>query len=288
MMRPRMWAAMALVVATNAVVLAGVAYNRSGEPEATVTLTERELPLAYAVEENSGLELRLDWRLYRRGSSFPGEPGPGWFHREKLEAVGYDCSRPLTDPSARLEYEKALPRKAFAVLEYEGAAWRAMIAEAEHDRARIAEQIGRQEATRKDLEAAEQDLDRLRRTSTRLAAVDVGLAPAALRSQYPDRGKYLIVQAEVRLTVVDARVEKNGVRHPASLRGVISSILVDHIVVPRDLHSALDFVRNDRRSFSGPHEPRYRVTVNYGRRYEPWIHAIQPIKQARAGPERTQ
>jgi len=37
MMRLRMWAALALVVATNAVVLAGVAYNRSGEPEATVT-----------------------------------------------------------------------------------------------------------------------------------------------------------------------------------------------------------------------------------------------------------
>ncbi len=286
MMRLRMWAALALVVATNAVVLAGVAYNRSGEPEATVTLTERELSLAYAVEENSGLELHLNWRLYRRERSFPGEPGPGWFHREKLEAVGYDCSRPLTDPSARLAYEKALPRQAFAVLEYEGEAWRAAIAEAEQDRDRIAAQMGRQEATRKDLKEVEKDLDRLRRTSTRLAAVDVALDPDALRSQYPDRGKYLIVQAEVRLTVVDAPVEENGVQHPASLRGVISSILVDRIVVPRDLHSALVLLRKDRRSFSGPHEPRYRVTVNYGRRYEPWIHAIQPIKAARAGPKR--
>ena len=39
-------AAIALIVLTNVVVLAGVAYNRSGEPDATVTLTERELNLA--------------------------------------------------------------------------------------------------------------------------------------------------------------------------------------------------------------------------------------------------
>ncbi|MGH7164244.1 MAG: DUF4824 family protein [Nitrospiraceae bacterium] len=278
MMQLRMWVAMALMVATNAVVLGGVVYNRSGEPEATVTLTEREIPLAYAIEENSGLELHLDWRLYRRGSSFPWDPRPGWFHREKLEAVGYDCSRPLTDPSARLAYEKALPRQAFAVLEYEGEAWRAAITEAEHDRARVAAQIGRQEATLKDLKEVEKDLDHLRRTSTRLAAVDVGLDPVALRSHYPDRGKYLIVQAEVRLTVVEAHEEKHGVRHPASLRGVISAILVDHIAVPRELHSALGFVRQGQRSFSGHHEPRYRATVNYGRRYEPWVETIQPIK----------
>lgn len=273
-----MWAAISLVAATNAVVLAGVAHNRSGEPEALVTMMERELPLAYTVEENSGVELRLVWRQHRKWSSYLGDPGSAWFDQKKLEALGYDCSRPISDPSARLEYEKALPRKAFAVLEYEGEAWRAWIAEAEKDRARIAAQIERQEATQKDLQQADQELDRLRRTDSRLIAVDVGLNPAALHGQYPDRAKYIIAPAEVRLTMVEERTEKSGARKPAHLRGVISSILVNYITVPTELRNALGFVRLDRSPSSGPHEPRYRVTVKYGRRYEPWIEAIHPIK----------
>ncbi len=273
-----MWTAIALIVATNAVVLAGVAYNRAGEPEALVIMTERELTVAYTVEENSGVELRLDWRQHRKWSSYPGDPGSAWFNQKKLEALGYDCSRPMSDPSARLEYEKALPRKAFAVLEYEGEAWRTWIAEAEKDRARIAAQIGRQEATQKDLKQADQELDRLRRTDSRLIAVDVGLDPAALRRQYPDRGRYIIAPAEVRLTIVEERTEKHGARDPAHLRGVISSILVNYINVPTELGNALDFIRQDRLLSSGPHEPRYQVTVKYGRRHEPWIEAIHPIK----------
>ena len=42
----RLGASVGLLVLTNAVVLAGVAYNRSGEPEVEITLTERELPVA--------------------------------------------------------------------------------------------------------------------------------------------------------------------------------------------------------------------------------------------------
>ena len=52
-----------LVAAVNGAVLSGVAYNRSGPPEARIVLSERELPLAYRRhEENSGLALRLAWR----------------------------------------------------------------------------------------------------------------------------------------------------------------------------------------------------------------------------------
>jgi len=278
MRRLRMWAAIALVAATNAVVLAGVAYNRSGEPEALVTLTERELPLAYTIEENSGVGVRVDWRQYRKWNPYSEDAGPAWFDQKKLETVGYESSRPVDDPSARLDYEKALPRKAFVVLEYEGEAWRTWIAEADRDRARIATQIGRQEATLKDLEEAEQDLDHLRRMNSRLIAVDVGLDPAALRAQYPDRAKYIIAPAEVRLILVREQTDKRGVKRPAYLGGVISSILVDRIAVPTELRSALDPFRQDSTLSPGPHEPRYRVTVKYGRRHEPWIEAIQPIQ----------
>ena len=55
-------ACLALVVLTNLAILAGVAYNRSGQ-SAVLELTERELALAepWSRGESSGLQLRLDW-----------------------------------------------------------------------------------------------------------------------------------------------------------------------------------------------------------------------------------
>ena len=55
--------ALLLLLVVNGIVLGGVYYNRSGIPEATLTMTERELPLAYNYrhKENSGVTLRLNW-----------------------------------------------------------------------------------------------------------------------------------------------------------------------------------------------------------------------------------
>ncbi len=84
-------AGLALILATNAVVLAMVAYNRSGHPEAQLGLTERELLPPYgsrASPEASGLDLELQWRVLPRDSNPAdwGGPGglPGWLDREKL------------------------------------------------------------------------------------------------------------------------------------------------------------------------------------------------------------
>ena len=62
----------ALIVLTNAIALVGVAYNRSGEPDSTLTLTRRELQMSYRWwrdRENSGIALRLLWRMHNRGES---------------------------------------------------------------------------------------------------------------------------------------------------------------------------------------------------------------------------
>jgi len=55
-----------LIALTNAVALVGVTYNRSGEPEAKLSLTQRELRTPYrwyGNRENSGLALSLIWRV---------------------------------------------------------------------------------------------------------------------------------------------------------------------------------------------------------------------------------
>ena len=71
-------AAVALVVAANIVVLAGVAYNRSRVVE-RIELTEFELGQNYAGADNSGISLRFEWTQ----GSWPYQSS--WLSEEKLK-----------------------------------------------------------------------------------------------------------------------------------------------------------------------------------------------------------
>ena len=71
-MRKLLLSAVVLLLLTNVVVLAGVAYNRAGEPVVSLELTERELTLVRSyrrTDENSGTALSLQWQV-----SGDGEP----------------------------------------------------------------------------------------------------------------------------------------------------------------------------------------------------------------------
>lgn len=65
MRRPGYLLAAALVVVVNGIVLAGVAYNRTGVPTARMVLTARELPVASSYfphnSEDTGLSLHIRW-----------------------------------------------------------------------------------------------------------------------------------------------------------------------------------------------------------------------------------
>ena len=59
-------AGVTIIACVNAIALGGAAYNRSGVPESSLRLSERELDLPYESrgrKEDSGLTLRLDWRV---------------------------------------------------------------------------------------------------------------------------------------------------------------------------------------------------------------------------------
>ena len=63
-------ACVSLLLLSNVVVLAGVAYNRSGEPLASIELTERELPLRVtynSTDDDSGTALSLKWHAHMAG-----------------------------------------------------------------------------------------------------------------------------------------------------------------------------------------------------------------------------
>ena len=279
MKRYGLYGGLLLLAVVNLLVLAGVWYNRSGEPEATVELTERELSLNRIEEENSGVSLRLDWRQYE-------DRELEWFDKKKLAEVGFDCSTPVDASDAEMRYGKALPRKTFVVLEYEGKAWEAWQAWELKRFEAMEAKISDGEVARKELTEAKKRFAWELVAASRLFPVDVGNDPKRLREMYPDRRRCIITPARVRLHFHSPVREKGKLMEPARLRGGIEEVLTETVQVPRDKQGLLRPLR-PRSGYWRPNvyveeknvkpmPPRYRAVLNYGRRYEPWVVAVRP------------
>lgn len=89
-------AGIALILLTNAVALLGVAWNRSGDPDKVLTLTQRELQLPYWTmnHENSGISLHIHWRVYSgektAGYAYYGGGTADWLDQAKMASLGFD------------------------------------------------------------------------------------------------------------------------------------------------------------------------------------------------------
>jgi hypothetical protein len=246
-------AGLALIVGTNAVVLAGIAYNRSGEPMALLRLSERELraPGSWGFEsENSGLALGLVWRV---ASGEENDHGFGWYgsrvtwlDRRKLVELGFDVSVPAQHPDADRHYERQLPREALIVMELDGPAYQVALKRAE-------ERAARPKATRDDQTRLASERDQY----SRLFLVDAGHHYDALRARYPDKSRYAIVRGKV-------SVRHWTTRNAADLHGGVSELSVSALNVPVELREVL-----------GRSSGAYTATVAFGQRLEPWFTAAQ-------------
>jgi len=97
MSRKGLWIASLVVIVANAFALAGARLNRTGEPEAVLDLTERELRLPAREADNTAMVLRLEWTDLEPEWKGPGtEQAPAWFDAAKLASIGYDTSLPVT------------------------------------------------------------------------------------------------------------------------------------------------------------------------------------------------
>ena len=219
-------AGIALIVATNAVVLAGVAYNRSGTPESVLRLTERELSFPYSwgfEEENSGIALRLNWRVRN-----------DWLDRPKLASLGFDVSEPA------LIRGRQLPRDAYLVIELDGPAYQAQLAEAEA--------LARRKPEEWPLRALRNEKER----NSRLFVVDADLDPEALRKKYPERSQYAVVTGSV-------AVPHRSIHDAGPVLGSVADVNIVGVHVPVQFHGV---IRKDA---------AYLATVAFGRRLEPWL-----------------
>lgn len=270
-------AGLLLIAATNAVALVGVAWNRTGDPEAMLVLSERELNLPYnwgLDRDNSGVSLSLQWRVVSEVQAYgyySAYTSLEWLDKERLSALGFDTARFQDTPEGRRHMTRLDAREVLLVLELDGPAWRTMLertrewARRELEHAAVDARAGKGDGTRAD--QARRALEREEHNASRLFAIDAGLDAGALRARYPDRARYAIVRGRIKPTL-DTRA--GGAR----VTGYIEGLQVSWVNVPRHFHPALA-MRDE--SFRPGTAPRYAVTVAFGRRFEPWVLAVNTL-----------
>ncbi|MBU0751448.1 MAG: DUF4824 family protein [Gammaproteobacteria bacterium] len=274
----------ALILLTNAVALGGVWWNRTGEPESLLVLTERELPLpyrGYRSSENSGLEFRLGWRVGERdGNVFYGYAGSGgmpeWLDGKRMEALGFATYDVDGGEEARRRYSRQQPREVLVVLELAGPAWQQALERARENAARhaaaAAVNVDSKEFANR-AKVAQDALQREERANSRLFAIDVGRDLAKLRTTYPDRGRYMIVKGTVRPRVAN----RDKKYQPA---GYIGDIGAGRINIPFALRPVLERLPPGQRAKAAEGDPRYEARLAIGQRLEPWIAALRATPAA--------
>lgn len=267
-----------LILVANGVALTGVAYNRSGEPESRLGLSQRELGRPWngvGNKENSGLSLALAWRVpdlqTESYNAYYGSYGgsPTWLDEKRLAELGFDVQRAKGDDPGRDRYISQSERQVLVVLELAGDAWQQAL---ERARQRLAHQESLRQASpgAKELVEAEkrarEGLAREEKENSRLFAVDVGTDLASLRTKYPDRSRYLILQGNLRL-------HRSFHKEKPIVNGYLGKLSVDHINVPHGLRGAFEAMP-PRAGGPAEKKPAFTATVAVGQRLEPWIEAV--------------
>lgn len=268
-----LFAGLALILMANAVALLGVYWNRSGEPESLLKLTQRELQQPYGWSmnrENSGISLRIQWRIastekYWPSSNYGGQPE--WLDQAKMASLGFDVSTAAGKNDEYRWSNRQLSREALLVLEQDGPAWQRALQYAQQH---AAEQDAKLAASPNDKQMKEnakranEYLKNEEQNNSRLFAIDAGLELATLRARYPDRKRYAIVRAQVRPSFIGGQNK---------IAGYIDKISLDQINVPYEYHTVFETRIHQAISRSAAQQP-FEVVVAFGQRLEPWIMKI--------------
>jgi len=255
MKRP-LWLALGIVLLSNAVALGGVWYNRSGEPEARLSLSERELQRVssgwLADEGDTVTRLQLLWRRPGDDWQLP------WLDAAKLRALGFAVG------DGQVELGRQPAREVWLVLELDGPSYRRQV-----EQVRQALSLAEAELQASpDSELLQQERDERRRRleheeqrASRLMLVDAGVDPEALRQRWPDRQRQVLLAGRI-----------EPYRHSAQ-GGYGASIRLDNgrLSVPHAY-------REQARGWTPAYQQsgfKAQVDVAFGRRHEPWVLGVR-------------
>jgi hypothetical protein len=285
-MRRSLLVALAVLAAVNLGVALDVVRDRAGEPDAAITLDERELALESQPREGSAIVLA--WHYQREARPGANAPTllPYWIDQRKLGALGFDCSVPADAPGAGEHYRSVLPRQAVLVFEVGGPVWRARLQSWQQRSREDVQRLLSTGVLRAGDEAAYLEaIDRAPERVSRLVPVDVGLDAESLRARYPDRAQYLLLPGLVRLFRDEGKADAG----PA-LVGRVVQLLPTELAVPRQGIATLRGLAPTAAAYppgaTSPrfpdrysadriaHAPRYVVRVEVGRLLRPRIVSV--------------
>jgi hypothetical protein len=235
-----------LVMIAVAGFVAAAGWNRSGEPQLVITLTERELALPYRAVppgDDPGLSLGIAYE-----ARYDPLDSRNWLPEARLREIGFPFHVPVGAPQAVDAYDSVPPRLAWVVFEHDGPQWRDL-------------------ERRRELLAAERPANGMvRRTMTsRLVPVDAGADFDALRRRYPSG--HLIMRAVIGLTYVGA--PDGG----PMVHGVLRELVPHRVAVPHQFKPLFEGLTSPIQS--GATEPRYEAELALGALGLPYIRAVR-------------
>ncbi|SFC58919.1 DUF4824 family protein [Pseudoalteromonas denitrificans] len=254
-----------IILTTNMIVLAGVVFNRSGEPSSELTLTERELsfPYSYDKGENSGISLNLHWRTpsKKNEDSYAYSSKEIEISQSKLVELGFE---PFNSENKFWSESQTL----FWALEFDGNLY-----ESELRKVQLNYQTALKEyeslsnkPNKHKKEKLKTRLDREKISNSRLFFVDVAADYEALASQFSDQKNILIVKG-----LTKPYFNKKTKQYSLLLRQlVIKKIMIS-------VEYANIFNSLSQKDWSGIKEPRYKVDLKWGKRLEPWVLSINKM-----------
>ncbi len=271
---------LAVIAVTNAIALSGVAYNRSGEPESTLALTERELRImdwSWPDNDNSSIDLRLDVRtrhLYSNGMEYEQWRGD-WLSDEQLRALGFDTALAVDTDEALARRRRDPSKAVFLALEYDGPAYQEALTQRHRavKRARdLVARSGGDEQFELQLASALETLQNEEESASRLFVVDASLDPQVLRDRYPDRTRYAIVRGRVGTHILGEPGQRRIAAAPPE-------VTIEIIRVPYPYRALAESLVSEQgySYYSRGRPPRFSASLNFGRRLEPWIAQMQSL-----------
>lgn len=274
---------MALLLLTNAFVLAGVAYNRSGEQSASLILTERELSLPHYFinseksNENSGLSLTLDWRIAdKKGQTRYAYNRDIVVTKTQLASLGFNLPRDEN-------YDNDYMQEMYWALEFDGEIYQQQV-ESVRTRLAAAEQAFESIASSENMRRRDNLTKYLYEevtSNSRLFFAELSADYHTLADKYAKNPRYIIVKGKV-----SPRYESKHKEYRLVLHGLLNK----NLMVSSDLMHALnDIIEQDRQQFQKDKlngevylknlakAPRYSFTVIWGKRLEPWLDSVKVL-----------
>jgi hypothetical protein len=256
-------AGIAIVAIANVFALVHAARNRAGVPDATLTVTDRELAYSHFSNssDNSGVTLGLRWTAPDEPGTWGFSQNPNWLDKQKLQAFGFDCHLDAAAADAQRFYQHQQSRRIFVALEYDGPAWQAWSA-AHEEFLKQQANLGRRQWDNSDRQS-------------HLVSIDANRDAARLRRRYPDRARVVIANAVVSI-YLDLSTVRGGPPYPsnANIRGRLD--LESSIHVPRPYSEAFQrWLQEQKNTKSNDASPAFTARLRYGSLLEPWVERVE-------------